>query len=171
MSDDERVRDQAKAQLESICLMLKRLEHAQDCNFRADITGEEGCKLTDQEIIEGLQCCYTEGQKATEEQREEYHDEEKARQAIAEDPLEISVRSDWHTPGDKDLRKPSEYLILLCTGGPAVRIIGDLNEHQEPESARLQFQDWFTPWEPLLPLEDGEHEALLTYAQQFYFGE
>jgi len=31
--------------------------------------------------------------------------------------------------------------ILLCTGGPVVRIVGDLSQHHEPDSARLEYQD------------------------------
>ena len=97
----------------------------------------------------------------------DYSDE--ARQAIDEDPLEISVRSDWHTPGSVE-DKPSEYKILLCTGGPAVRIIGELNEYQEPDNARLQHQDWGTPWTDFFPEDDNAEDILLEYARCFYFG-
>lgn len=55
-------------------------------------------------------------------------DEDEARQRIQEDPLSVEVRKDWYTPGDEP-EKPSEFCILLCTGGPAVRLLGDLNEH------------------------------------------
>ena len=95
---------------------------------------------------------------------------EKAEQTIHDDPLEVDVRSDWHTPGDPDFSKPSEYKILLCTGGPAVRIIGDLSRYSVPENANLEYQDWFTPWEEY-PLNSDDEQILLTYAQQFYFGE
>jgi len=61
-----------------------------------------------------------------------------------------------------------EFTILLCTGGPAVRIIGELNEHQEPESARIEYQDWFTAWEDM-PLTSEQQEKVLTYCRQFYF--
>ena len=91
-----------------------------------------------------------------------------AQEDIQSDPLEVCVRSDWQTLGE-DLRQ-AEFMILLCTGGPAVRIVGDLNEHNEPERARVQFQDWFTHWQPLA-MTPEESDALLTYCQQFYFGE
>src|SRR3990167_4675473 len=71
--------------------------------------------------------------------------EDTARQRIQEDPFAIGVRSDWHIPGDMD-NKPTEYKILLCTGGPAVRIIGTLDEYGQPETAEIEYQDWFTPW-------------------------
>lgn len=91
-----------------------------------------------------------------------------AEEAIQEDPLEVSIRADWHSPGeeaDMDL----EYKILLCTGGPAVRIIGDLDGYKQPHSVKLQYQDWGTGWETLWTDSD-EDEAMLTYAQQFYYG-
>lgn len=97
-------------------------------------------------------------------------DEDQLRERILEDPLCVEVRSDWHQPGDED-QGPSEYRILLCTGGPAVQICGDLNEHSEPETAVLEFQDWFQPWEPYTDTSDDEDEALLEYARQFYYDE
>jgi hypothetical protein len=94
---------------------------------------------------------------------------EDAYQAIQEDALSVEVRSEWHEPGAKD--ELGEYRILLCTGGPAVQIIGDLHDRlSEPETARLQYQDWFTPWTDY-PLDSEEEEALLTYARCFWFGE
>jgi len=92
---------------------------------------------------------------------------DEARQAIEEDALSVEVRSDWHEiGGDSD---PDEYCILLCTGGPAVRIVGRLNQYSEPESARLEYQDWFTEWQELI-LSSEDDATLLTYAQCFYFG-
>lgn len=88
--------------------------------------------------------------------------------AITENALEVCVRSDWHSPGDGDSNKPSEYYILLCTGGPAVRIIGGLNQYGEPDSATLEYQDWGTPWEPFYPAEES---VLLEYSRYFFFGE
>jgi len=126
---ENRAKDQAKLQLESIREMVKALQTAQEEN--------------DDKVDE-------------------------ARERILQDPLSVEVRTGWHTPGSEDAT-PTEYAILLCTGGPAVRIVGDLSEYQEPESAHLEFQDWFTPWTPYLL--DAEEEAdVLEYARQFYFG-
>ena len=124
MTDQERAKDQAKAQLNSIVEMVNDLNNAEDT--------------------------------------------EEAGQRIQEDPLSVQVRSDWEDPSDN--LKATEFNILLCTGGPAVRIIGDLDNYQYPETARLQYQDWFTQWEDY-PLDQDEENALITYAQQFYFGE
>ena len=92
--------------------------------------------------------------------------EEAARQAITEDPLSVQVRSDWH-----DVDRPgeaSEFCILLCTGGPACRIVGEL-ENDEPFSARIEYQDWGTPWTDY-QLSSEEMEDVLTYCRCFYFG-
>lgn len=99
---------------------------------------------------------------------------ERAIQQIQEDPLSIEVRSDWHAIGEQDVY-PVEYQILLCAGGPACRIVGELNEHAEPEAARIEHQDWGTPWteyrheDPANRVADTD--ALLAYARQFYFHE
>lgn len=146
IQEDERAIDQARAQLSSIEDMMDRLKHAQECT-------EDDCKRTD----------------AYGGDSEEYHDEDSARQAIEESPLSVQVRADWHDSTAQN-QKPDEYLILLCTGGPAIRITGGLSEHGEPESSIIQYQDWFTPWETY-SVTLKEEETLLKYAQCFYFGE
>lgn len=94
-------------------------------------------------------------------------DEEQARERIQEHPLCVQVRGDWHDVGADD-DGAAEYEILLSTGGPATRIIGELNEHHEPTSARLQAQDWFTQWTEYM---QADREILLTYVRCFYFGD
>lgn len=93
---------------------------------------------------------------------------EDAREAIQEDPLSVQVRGAWYSPGEAP-GPPEEFEILLSTGGPAVRIIGDLDEHGEPFRARLQVQDWFKPWTEYFTGVDKA--VLLAYARCFYFGE
>ena len=93
---------------------------------------------------------------------------EQARQTIYEDPLSINVRSDWHPVGSAELDL-SEFMILLCTGGPAARIIGKLGQHSEPISVTLQYQDWFTPWVDYACSSD-ESETLIQYAREFWYG-
>lgn len=102
------------------------------------------------------------------------HDMESAEQAIHDDALSVEVRGDWHAPGaDTSDAKPSQYRILLCTGGPAVQIVGGLDQWCRPTSARLQCQDWFTPWTdvPGGELPDNAEDVLLDYAGRFWFGE
>jgi hypothetical protein len=100
-----------------------------------------------------------------------------ARQAIEDDALSIEVRSEWHQPGsiDDPNRRPAEYRILLCTGGPAVQITGGLDDYCQPQTARMQVQDWFTPWTDFRPQVSPENfdsePILLAYARVFWFGE
>lgn len=94
-------------------------------------------------------------------------DEDGIRERIQESPLSVEVRSGWHAPGAED-DGPEEFCILLSTGGPALRIIGDLDQHCQPTRARLQYQDWFTPWTEKV---DVDHDALLKWCSEFYFGD
>lgn len=96
-------------------------------------------------------------------------DNESVRERIQESPLSVEVRSGWYSPtGEAQL--PEDFMILLSTGGPALRIRGELSEHCEPQRAWLEYQDWGTPWTEYHG-EGCEHETLLTFCQQFYFGE
>lgn len=100
---------------------------------------------------------------------------EDARQAIIEDPLEVTVRSGWYAPGSDD-RDPEEFCILLSTGGPASRIVGTLDYHGQPKTARLEVQDWGTPWNDVsrfCGIEEWQEiePTLLAYARELYFGE
>jgi hypothetical protein len=96
----------------------------------------------------------------------EWATREDVEQAIAEDPLSIEVRSDWHGLGEfVDQARPAEFKILLTTGGPALRIMGEL-DNGEPTRAWLEYQDWGTPWTQYY---DAEQDVLLTYCRQFCF--
>lgn len=92
---------------------------------------------------------------------------DEAREAIHFDALSVEVRDGWRLL-DRETEGPEEYRLLLGTGGPAVRIVGELNQYCEPESAHLEVQDWFMPWTRF------EHDCashLIAYARVFYFGE
>ena len=138
----ERARAQAGVQLASIEELVNALAHTQE--------------------VEETSTCTADCPDGT------AHDPEEARQAILGDPLSVEVRGEWHAPGAIDACAPYEYKILLCWGGPAVQIIGTLDQHNQPDSARLQYQDWFTEWEDY-PLNAMQRETLLTYASQLYF--
>jgi len=90
-------------------------------------------------------------------------DEEDARQRIQEDPLSVEVRSDWASPGEE--LTAGEFRILLCTGGPAVQIRGELNRG-EPCRAWLEYQDWGTPWTHYF---GADSDTLCRYASFFFF--
>lgn len=86
-------------------------------------------------------------------------DEDDARQRIQEDPLSIEFRSDWCT--DPRDFTPAEFCVLLSTGGPAVRIVGELSDHGGYSGVRLQVQDWFTPWTNYRDADVGMLETYL----------
>lgn len=92
-----------------------------------------------------------------------------AETVIQEDALSVEVRSGWHTVGTEEPQSDAEYNILLCTGGPAVRIIGTLDGGQ-PETASLEYLDWGTPWTEYRLTADEERDVL-RYASCFYYGE
>jgi hypothetical protein len=92
-------------------------------------------------------------------------DQDEARQRIEEDALSVEVRSGWTTPGEE--MEAEEFNILLTTGGPAVRIRGEL-DGSEPRRAWLEVQDWGKPWTEYVP---ADQDTLLAYASCFFFGE
>lgn len=99
---------------------------------------------------------------------EEYQNEEHARQIVEESPLSVQVRSGWVSPGAE--MEAEDFEILLSTGGPALRIRGELDQYNQPASATLEYQDWGTPWTEYYG-ENFDRDALLTYCQVFYFGD
>ncbi len=143
-AEKDRARSQAKAQFDSIVELMERLEHANDCT-------DDDCKKHGSDDYDSV---------------EDYHDSDKAQEAITDNALDCNVRSGWESSG-ADL-KPAEYNILLCTGGPAVRIIRTLDEHGQLDRARLQYQDWGTPWTEYF-LTGSDFITLRDYAGQFYF--
>lgn len=147
--------DQAKAQYECISEMVERLDHARNCD----------CDY--EQYVEDSDLCDTDIKFDSEEEFDDYHNEDEAEQAIQDDPLSVQVRSDWYSVGDEDGGDPCEFEILLCTGGPACRIRGELN-NGSPYRAWLEYQDWGTPWTQYF---DATQNTLLAYANQFYFGD
>jgi hypothetical protein len=93
-------------------------------------------------------------------------DDSETLEAIYSSVLDVSVRSDWQPPGRRF--EPGEYQLLLCWGGPACRVIGEL-DGGDPITAHIEYQDWFTPWQELRT-SAAETEALIDYARFFHFG-
>lgn len=149
-------REQAKAQLESIREMLARLDHIRECDGDLDECESEYHRIVGLSVWQHPELMF-----------DDYHDEDAAREAIDEDPLSVEVRSAWHGRGED--AKDAEFSILLCTGGPAVRIRGELDQYGQADRAWLEYQDWGTPWTEY-HAELGIQDSLLEYANQFLGG-
>lgn len=172
---EDRAEDQAAAQYSSIVRMLAAVECDYDRleelrsereEFIEDRMDESGCnracaehEWTIEHLDDALELT------ELEDAAGECTDKDEARQVIQEDPLEVQVRSDWTNPGET--LEASEFMILLCTGGPAVRIVGELNRGQ-PCRAWLEYQDWGTGWTQYF---GARSDTLCEYASNFFFGE
>jgi hypothetical protein len=99
----------------------------------------------------------------------EQYEGQDAEEAIWLAPLSVKVRTSWHDVGVEE--KPDEFCILLSTGGPALRIVGNLDEYSEPYGERLQWQDWGTPWTTYYISSGEERDALSSFVRSFYYGE
>jgi len=155
-AERDTARDQAAAQLASIVEMMAAVE----CDFDRlqELREVDTDELSADDAEELSELSAAAG---------DCEDEDDARRRIDEDPLSVEVRTDWHAPGEDS--EPAEFCILLCTGGPAVRIVGDLDRGQ-PSRPRLEYQDWGTPWTEYFPDRAGR-DALQSYCECFYFGE
>lgn len=175
MSTDHAL-EQAQAQLSSIVDMVAALE----CDYdRLEELREELADFVCDSPLNNDDAAYKWRAEFPEEADElsdledaagDCTDEDDARQRIYEDPLSIQVRDGWRDPGATS-DGAEEFEILLCTGGPAVRIIGEIGCHNEPIGPRIQYQDWFTAWADLGVLDAAQRAALQTYCETHYFGE
>lgn len=74
-----------------------------------------------------------------------------------EEPLSVEVGG-WWNPGD-ETPEPSEFRILLSTGGPACRLVGPI----DCDGCTLEAQDWFIPWQPVT-ITSTQQDALDWFA-------
>lgn len=151
---NDTAKDQAQAQYETIVSMLETLDL--DWTRLEDLRSFDPEDMTPEDIRELAHLdALADG----------CEDHDAAYDRIQEDPLEITVRSDWTAPGQT--LEANEFCILLCTGGPAVRIVGELDRGQ-PVRAWIEYQDWGTPWTQYF---GADQDVLIRYASMFYFGE
>ena len=192
MQDKDKAQDQAAAQYEGICAMIaaanmdwdrleelkaEELDHEERLEELRDMRAEHEADMADEtdpkpweiaypDEAEELAAMESDGFADAEELAElrdtagDCEDYEEAMQRIYEDPLEVQFRSGWASSGE-DLT-PEEFYILLCTGGPAVRIMGELGFDGEPSRAWLEYQDWGTPWTQYF---GASQDVLLDYAR------
>ena len=115
------------------------------------------------------------------ESNDDYEAQDEIRESVSNSALSVEFRSGWYSSPESiaDL-KPEEFKILLSWGGPACRIIGNLDQYSQPTDIEIQYQDWGTPWESLQlnPHYAGlnvnitdDIEALEWFCSCFYFGE
>ena len=99
---------------------------------------------------------------------ETFRDASVIQERMQEGALSVEVRDDWYVPGGKD-GGPTEFRVLVSTGGPAFRIIGDLDQNGQPTDVRAEHQDWGTLWIEV-ELSNEEQEAVDWFAGLFYYG-
>jgi hypothetical protein len=92
--------------------------------------------------------------------------QDEALERIQEDALSVEYRSDWVSPGEE--MTPSEFRILLCTGGPHVEIVGEIDHRGEPSRCWVNYRDWGTSGE--LTGADFDHDTVLRYCGFFVTG-
>ena len=105
------------------------------------------------------------GAESAEFDGETFTDPDDVQQRIQEMPLSVEVRDGWKAPGGES--EPEEFAILLSTGGPALRIYGEISDGD----GLLQWQDWGTPWTTYHDTTEQEDEALRAFVGMFYLGE
>ena len=85
---------------------------------------------------------------------------------IEQDPLSVEYRSDWVSHDEEMTR--SEFRIVLCTGGPHVEIVGEIDHTGEPCRCWINYRDWGTSGE--LTGADFDHGTVLRYCGFFVTG-
>lgn len=152
----DRALEQANIKMDSITNMIAAL----NCDYgRLEELQDSFDELDEEELAE---------LKELEQIANVCESKDEARNRIEEYALEVQVRSDWYLPNDTN-PAPGQFCILLCTGGPAVQIMGELDECGQPYRAWIEYQDWETPWTDRVN-ESGDMKTLLAYAQCFNFG-
>ena len=103
---------------------------------------------------------------------EEEEEIEQIKESIVNSALSVEFRSGWYSPLYDRTRiiEPEEFKILLTWGGPALRVIGELNQYKEPENIKMQYQDWGTCWTDF-QITENQKEALNWFCNCFYFGD
>lgn len=91
--------------------------------------------------------------------------------SMREAPLSVDIREGWHSPGQSASMEPTEFQILLTTGGPALRIMGELDQWSQPARCWFEIQDWGTPWTRYYSRSAERATALRWFASLFYYGE
>ena len=97
----------------------------------------------------------------------DYNQQDELRESILNSALSVEFRSGWST--NPEQLEIEEFKILLSWGGPALRVIGDLDKYKQPENIKMQFQDWGTPWTDF-EITESQQKALNWFCDIFYCG-
>lgn len=184
-ADSDTARGQARAQVRSIVAMVAALEcdydqlnelreERADSSFPSRVLAQRKSGNPADHSDGWWEDVYpTEAEELAdlEEAAGDCEDSEEAKKRIQEDPLSIEVRGGWYSPGEAhdSIGQPEDFRIVLCAGGPHVEILGDLDAHNQPSRAYVQYASWGESGTYHLDAE--ERAAVLTYCQQFSFGE
>lgn len=164
---------QARAQVESIVAMVAaldvdydRLEELRDAKNNFTYNNADGMEtMLNADVVWAKENPEDAAELAElESAAGECTSEDDARERIQEDPLSVEVRSDWESSPREFTA--SEFRIVLCTGGPHVELVGEL-DNGSPSRVRVLYKDWGSHGE----LFDFDRDAVLRYCEQFYFGE
>ena len=163
---------QAKAQYDSIVEFISALDVDYDkleslkCDVEYCVDAVNDVIETGQSIAYEMQALYAAIEAYNEMQDEagEFESYDEAYEAALDNALDVQVRSPWCDVGAE--MAAGEFYILLCTGGPAVRIRGELNSGTVTR-AWLEHQDWGTPWTQYY---GASCDTLTQYAQMFLPG-
>ena len=111
---------------------------------------------------------YIESCNPTSQEQEEKLEE--IRESILNSALSVEFRNGWYSDlyHLKGVTEPIEFKILLSWGGPALRIIGEIEENYAV-NPKLQYQDWGTPWIDF-EITENQQKALNWFCNCFYFG-
>lgn len=167
-TSDDRLKETGRCAAASLVEMVAALEC--DYDRLEELRTERRTALNEKvDLVQYLTVAEQEELAELEAEAGECTTREEAETRIQEDALSVEVRSGWEDPRTffAGEAPPAGFNILLATGGPAVRIMGELS-NGEPERAWLEVQDWGTPWTRYF---DIEQDTLLAYARCFYFGE
>ena len=89
-------------------------------------------------------------------------------QELTEGALSVQVGTDeWFNLGE--VLEPNKFELLMCTGGPAMRVVGSLCRHGVPSNAVVEWQDWFKPWTPYNGANYAQKLALEWFCGLFCF--
>tara|TARA_Y100000401_G_C8251555_1_gene188432 strand:+ start:95 stop:517 length:423 start_codon:yes stop_codon:yes gene_type:complete len=95
---------------------------------------------------------------------------EEIRENVINSALSVEFRSGWYSELYDRVRigEPAEFKILISWGGPALRVIGEIEENFAI-NPKLQYQGWGTPWTDF-KITENQQDALNWFCNCFYFG-